>query len=202
MRYAIVTLLCLALSAAPAVAHCDSEAGPVAKAAQSALATGNVNAALPYVQPSAEPEVTLVFRQALAARSGNAAARSVADRHFVETVVRLHRLGEGAAYTGLKPAGTDYGPAIPAAERALQSGSAAALQDMLTASLVKSLSERLREVRALQRYSAAPKTHDGVANGRRRVRAELEFEKYADSVYRAISGLSVEGETAACPAAH
>lgn len=28
-----------------------------------------------------------------------------ADRHFFETLVRVHRAGEGAAYTGLKPAG-------------------------------------------------------------------------------------------------
>jgi hypothetical protein len=33
-------------------------------------------------------------------------AQAVADRHFFETVVGIHRAGEGAPYTGLKPAGT------------------------------------------------------------------------------------------------
>jgi hypothetical protein len=27
----------------------------------------------------------------------------LADTHFFETVVRLHRLGEGESFTGLKP---------------------------------------------------------------------------------------------------
>ena len=43
------------------------------------------------------------------------AAKTLADRYFMETAVRLHRLGEKAPYTGLKPAGTDFGPAIGAA---------------------------------------------------------------------------------------
>jgi hypothetical protein len=30
--------------------------------------------------------------------------------------IRLHRAGEGAAFTGLKPSGGDVGPAIPAAD--------------------------------------------------------------------------------------
>jgi hypothetical protein len=34
---------------------------------------------------------------------------------------RLHRPGEGAPYTGLKPAGQDFGPVIPAAEHAIES---------------------------------------------------------------------------------
>lgn len=201
MKQIIIAAMLAGLSISPAWAHCDSETGPVAKAAQAALASGNVNVALPYVQPSAEAEVTSVFRQAIAARSASTASRTVADRHFVETVVRLHRLGENAPYTGLKPGSTDFGPAIPAAEHALDTRSSAELQAMLTASLARSLRSRFEEVVSLQRYSAVPKSHDGVPNARRRVRAELEFEKYADSVYRAISGLSAgeESTSAACP---
>lgn len=47
-------------------------------------------------------------------------ARQLADMHFFETLVRLHRAGEGAGFTGLKPAGRDLGPAIPAADKALR----------------------------------------------------------------------------------
>jgi hypothetical protein len=42
--------------------------------------------------------------------------------YFFETRVCVHREGEGAAYTGLKPAGLDLGPDIPAADKALESG--------------------------------------------------------------------------------
>lgn len=194
MKKIIIVVLLAALSTAAAWAHCDSETGPVAKAAQAALASGNVNIALPYVQPSAEAEVTSVFRQAIAARSAGKASRAVADRHFMETVVRLHRSGENAPYTGLKSSTTDFGPAIPAAERAVSARSSAELQSLLTTSLEKSLRSRLQEVVSLQQYSAVPKSHSGVPNARRRVRAELEFQKYADNVYRAIAGLPVEAE--------
>lgn len=202
MKRMIMAAFLAVLATAPAWAHCDSETGPVAKGAQAALASGNVNAALPFVQPSAEAEVTSVFRQALAARGASEASRTVADRHFVETVVRLHRQGENAPYTGLKASGTDFGPAIVAAERALDTRSSTELGALLTASLEKSLRSRLEEVVSLQRYSAVPKSHDGVANARRRVRAELEFEKYADTVYRAITGSSAQAESpvAACTA--
>jgi hypothetical protein len=37
-------------------------------------------------------------------------------------VVRVHRRGENAPYTGLKPAGLDVGPVIPEAERAIEMG--------------------------------------------------------------------------------
>lgn len=195
MKYAMLILAFALLMQSAVAAHCDSETGPVAQAAQTALSSGNINAVLPYVQAAQENELTQVFRRTVAARSAGASAREVADRHFVETAVRLHRQGEGAAYTGLKPANTDFGPALPAAERALETRDGAPLQALLAAALSKSLNARLHEALELQQYPAAPATHDGVANARRRVRAELEFEKYADAIYRSIAGLPPESES-------
>ena len=59
-------------------------------------------------------------------------AQAFADRYFFETLVRVHRAGENAPYTGLKPAGRDLGPAIPAADKALETGSDEALVQLLT----------------------------------------------------------------------
>jgi hypothetical protein len=42
--------------------------------------------------------------------------------YFFETLVRIHRAGEGAPYTGLKLVGRDLGPAIPAGDKALDTG--------------------------------------------------------------------------------
>ena len=109
-------------SVGSAQAHCDSVDGPVAKAAQKALDTGNVNLALPYAPAKAEAELQTAFAQALKVRTLGSDAKTLADRSFIEATVRLHRAGEGAAYTGLKPAGIDYGPAIPAAEKAVATG--------------------------------------------------------------------------------
>ena len=114
-----------------AQAHCDSIDGPVAKAALTALDTGNVNLALPYAPATAESEIKAAFAQSLKVRELGPEAKTLADRAFIETTVRLHRAGEGAIYTGLKPAGIDYGPAIPAAERAIETGNLAPVRALL-----------------------------------------------------------------------
>ena len=46
------------------------------------------------------------FDQAVAVRKAGGASRDLADRYFFETLVRVHRAGEGAPYTGIKPPGT------------------------------------------------------------------------------------------------
>jgi hypothetical protein len=50
------------------------------------------------------------FRK-LCVRTLDLEAKALADRYFFETLVRLYRAGEGAAYKGLKPAGRDLGAA-------------------------------------------------------------------------------------------
>jgi hypothetical protein len=94
----------------------------VVQAAQKALETGNVHLVLIWVQKPDEAEITEAFQKALAVRKLNAEAKELADRYFFETLVRIHRAGEGAPYTGLKPAGRDLGPAIPAADKASREG--------------------------------------------------------------------------------
>jgi hypothetical protein len=106
-------LFWIVAASAPAEAHCDGIDGPVATAAARALETGNVNLALPYAPVEAETEIIARFEEARRVRARGREARSLADRAFIEAVVRLHRVGEGASYTGLGPAGADYGPVIP-----------------------------------------------------------------------------------------
>jgi hypothetical protein len=103
--------------------HCDTLDGPVVKAINKALEKNNVNFILPWVPEKAEHEVTEAFKKTLTARKQGKEAMEVADYWLYETVVRLHREGEGAAYTGLKPAGLDWGPVVPRAEKAIEKGS-------------------------------------------------------------------------------
>ena len=114
----------LVLGVSDARAHCDSVDGPVAKAIHKALETDNVNLVLPYAPASAEAELKATFAEARKVRGLGFDARKLADRSFMETAIRLHRAGEGAGFAGLKPAGIDYGPMIPAAEQSLESGDA------------------------------------------------------------------------------
>ena len=112
--------------------HCDSLDGPVVTAARLALAAGDVDLVLPYVPEDGEAEVRAVFETALPVRRLGDDAREMADRLFFETVVRVHREGEGAPYTGLKPAGLGFGPVIPLAERAVETGSPDEVAELLT----------------------------------------------------------------------
>ena len=93
--------------------HCDSLDGPVVAAARQALDAGDVHLILPFVHLEGAEEVRDAFDKTMKARAMGAEARDVADRWFFETAVRVHRAGEGAPFTGLKPAGLDVGPVIP-----------------------------------------------------------------------------------------
>jgi hypothetical protein len=147
-----------------------------------------VNLVLPYAPASAEAELSSAFEQAIAARASGPAAKAVADRYFVETAVRLHRAGEGAPYTGLQPAGTDFGPVIPAAERALETGDANALEALLAEEVRHAIRDRLAEAKAKQSASKEPQTHADVAAARERVSAEFAFIGFAEGLHRATEG--------------
>lgn len=185
---ASVAVAGLLFSAQAAQAHCDSIDGPVAKAAQKALDTGNVNLALPYAPAKAEPELKEAFAQSLKVRTLSPDAKALADRAFIEVTVRLHRAGEGAAYTGLKPAGIDYGPAIPAAERAVATGDLSKLKALLDHEVEHGLHTRIEHVRAAQKASIEPKQAGEVAAARERASAELGFVTYVESLKQAAHG--------------
>ena len=168
----------LALTPARALAHCDSLDGPVVKAAQRALETRNPALVLIWVQEEDEPEIRRAFEQTLAVRALSPHARELADRFFFETLVRLHRAGEGAPFTGLKPAGRDLGPAIPAADEAVRAGSVEPVRHLLTTVLQDRLRQQFGEVMATKTF--AP---DDVAAGRAYVKAYVEFIHFVELLY-------------------
>lgn len=178
----------LLLAPVSARAHCDAIDGPVTNVAAKALETGNVNAVLPYAPAAAEAEIRDVFAQVLRVRGANTETRKVADRYFLETVVRLHRQGENAPYTGLKPAGTDFGPLIPAAEKALETGDSEQLVALLTEAVRRHVEERFRNALKARSLPRLPQQHADVAAARERVHAELGFVGYAEGLHQALEG--------------
>ena len=174
----------------PAEAHCDSVNGPVVLAAQQALDKGDVKLVLPYVKPNAEAELTAAFNQTLDVRKRGPEARALADRYFFETAVRLHRAGEGAAYTGLKTE-TDHGPALSAADRALETGSLAETYAVLTEAIHGGVDQRYQAVVTARAHEAELGT---VEAARERAEAELMFEKYVYEVYSMASGSAPHSE--------
>jgi Family of unknown function (DUF6448) len=163
-----------------ASAHCDGLDGPVVKAAQRALQTGDLNPVLIWVQPQNEDEIKKAFTDTLAVRKLNPQAQALADRYFFETLVRLHRAGENAPYTGLKPAGRDLGPAIPAADKALETGSDEALIQLLTDEVREGLNKHFKEV--IEKKKFAP---SDVATGREYVEAYVTYIHYVERLHEA-----------------
>lgn len=160
--------------------HCDSLDGPVVRAAQRALDAANVAIVLAFVPQRAEKEIVETFDKVMAARRSSAAGREVADRYFFETVVRVHRAGEGAPFTGLKPAGLDVGPVIPIAEKAVDSGDPAALEGALVTAVREGLAERFHHLQHLRDGAQS-----GLHGAREYVTAMLGLQVWAHGIYQA-----------------
>jgi hypothetical protein len=60
---ATIGIISFLLAPSPAAAHCDGLDGPVVTAARKALATGNVNLVLIWVQKANEPEIKAAFKK-------------------------------------------------------------------------------------------------------------------------------------------
>lgn len=181
---------------APALAHCDSVNGPVVNAAKEALAKGDVKLILPYVQEEAETELTAAFEQAIKVSKQGGAAKKLAESYFYETAVRLHRLGEGAAYTGLNYE-SDFGPGLEAADQALQTGSVAEVNKLLEKALREGVAEKFQAVKEARDRV----TREGTVEAQReRAEAELIFEKYVFELYSVITAEAPHAEGAASAA--
>jgi hypothetical protein len=171
------------LTSAPALAHCDTMDGPVVIDARTALDSGDITPVLKWVRAEDEHEIRAAFDKVLTVRKGGGAARELADTWFFETVVRVHRAGEGAPYTGLKPAGSPVDPAVRLADRALETGSAETLVKAITSHMAEGLDKRFAKAHELRKHAA-----DSAAAGRAYVAAYVEFVHYAEEVHQAIAG--------------
>lgn len=171
--------------------HCDSLDGPVVAAARRALEAGRAEVVLPYVPKDGEAEVRQAFDAVIGIRGQDPAVQAVADLHFFETVVRVHRAGEGAPYTGLKPAGLDHGPVIPMAERAIETGVPDELVGLLTGRVEEELRERFGRVMELK-----ARANGDVATNREYVSAMLDLQVWAHRLFEATGAAAHEHEHA------
>ena len=114
-------LMFTVFASTPALAHCDSYDGPVIQDATKALATNNVNLVFKWLEKSQEKEITTLFNKTFQLKNGDKEVYAIVEKHFFETLVRLHREIEGAPYTGLKAAGTTK-PIIKMTDEAIKTG--------------------------------------------------------------------------------
>jgi len=182
-----VCLLAAAYGAAPpAAAHCDTLDGPVVAAARNALNTGNVNLVLVWVQKKDDAAIRNAFDKTRRVRAAGGEARELADMYFFETLVRLHRAGEGADYTGLKAAGT-IEPPVAAADKAIETGKLDELAGMISTRMERGLHEHFAQVLAKKKYSP-----NDVEAGRAYSNAYVEFVHYAERLHDGAATLAPE----------
>jgi hypothetical protein len=178
-----------------AQAHCDTLDGPVVVDARAALDAGDIGPVMKWVRAEDEAAIRAAFARTVEVRKGSEAARELADTWFFETLVRIHRAGEGAPYTGLK-AGGAVEPGIASADRALVDGDADALVAALSAELETGVRERFERAAARREHAG----HD-VEAGRAYVAAYVDFIHYVEGLHQVLAS-SHHGTGPAAPAAH
>jgi len=191
-RTKIALGLALAVWMVPAEprAHCDSLDGPVVTDARKALADDDVDLVLKWVSPEEEHVVRGSFDLARRVRLLGPDARTLADRYFFETLVRVHRQSEGAPFTGLKPEGSAE-PGITLADAAVETGSVDELADRVSEHVRAGLRDRFRRLQG-----ARGRKDDSVEAGREYVEAYVEFIHYVRGIHEALAS---RPDRPACP---
>ncbi len=169
------------ISAYRVSAHCDALDGPVIKESHLALEKGDVTPLLKWVTKEHENDIRNAFAQSLSVRTKGEDARELADRFFFETLVRVHRAGEGAPYTGLKPAGT-VAPAVAAADKALLAGSVDELSAKIGNAVRDGIRKRFAEVAEKKKHA-----NDSVEAGREFVEAYVEYVHFVEGIHNMVA---------------
>jgi hypothetical protein len=179
-------------------AHCDTLDGPVVITARQALEKGDITPVLKWVRKEDEKEIRAQFDKTLIVRKQGKEAKELADMYFFESLVRIHRAGEGAPYTGLKAAGT-VEPSVAAADKALESGSADNLVNLVTGAAAKGIRERFEHTKEAKKHA-----DESIEAGRKFVEAYVEFTHYVERLHTDAERPSAHGkaEGAATPVHH
>ena len=163
--------------------HCDNIEGPVVKAAELALEMENVNYILPFVKEEFECELKDAFTKAMDVRELSGEAAELADYWFFETAVRLHSLGEGVPYMGLKSAGLEWGPVISRADAAIETEDLEDLRGFLLNFIGEELEKRFRCVMFEKDYEL-----NDIVSARAYVNSMLDFILFSHNLYRYVEG--------------
>lgn len=177
-RWLFATLFLLSVTAVPAFAHCDTMSGPVVSAARVALKDGDVTPILRWVQPQFESEVRAAFNRTIAVRSKGPEVAALADQWFFETLVRLHRQGEGEPFTALRNEPVE--PLLALADEAIVQKSPEQLKKTVIEDLTATIDTRFRDVLEAKKHA-----DESVENGRRYVAAYVAFMHAVEAMHTA-----------------
>lgn len=153
----------------PAQAHCDSYDGPVIQDALRALEQDDVSLVMKWIEPQYEAEISNLFTKTVSLKDQDQEVYDIVEKHFLETLVRLHREGEGAPFTGLKPAGSAT-PLVQMADASIAQNDLTGLLTKLTDHLQKDLSDKYQKVMDLHKVK-----DQSVEQGRAYVAAYVDY---------------------------
>jgi hypothetical protein len=159
-------------------AHCDTYSGPVILAANQALEKGDVTPVLKWVKKEDEEQIKAAFKKTMAVRSKGPEAKELADNYFFETLVRVHRAGEGAPYTGLKNEPVE--PIVAMSDKSLETGKVDSLINKITGHIKEGIKQHF--TKALEAKKNADKS---VEAGREYVEAYITFVHYVEGIHEA-----------------
>jgi hypothetical protein len=184
IRFSALSVFCFLFAAAvflmpsAVLAHCDTYSGPVITAAKQALEKGDVTPVLKWVKKEDEEQIKAAFKKALAVRSKGPEAKELADNYFFETLIRIHRAGEGEPYTGLKNEPVE--PIVALSDKALETGNVDSLTAKVAAHIKNGINERFAA--ALAAKKNADKSVDA---GREYVEAYVNYLHYIEGIHTA-----------------
>jgi len=173
VSFLILTMLLI--STGVALAHCDTMDGPLVKDAQKALSQNNVNIVLKWIPANDEAELKDAFIQTMKVRSLSSDAERLADKSFFETLVRIHRAGEGVPFTGVKPSGTPIDKKILAADKAIELGNLTPFDGLVPQKEKAELTELFNHLQSLKNFDV-----NNVEAGRKYIAAYVQFFKFAE----------------------
>jgi hypothetical protein len=171
----LFTLSFLFLSTNVSFAHCDTMDGPLIADARKAMAQNNVNYALKWVSASNEAEISDAFNLAMKVKGLSPEAKELSEKYFFDTLVRIHRAGEGVPFTGVKPSGTPIDEKVLAADKSIETGNLAPLKGMISKDDMPELTERFEKVMSLKNFDV-----NNVKAGREYIEAYVQFFKFAE----------------------
>ena len=157
------------------LAHCDTMDGPVVADAKKAIDQNNVNYVLKWVKPDNEKEVIEAFNLLMKVRDLSPDSKQLADKYFFETVVRLHRIGEGMSFTGIKPSGTPIDEKILAADKSIELGNLTLLTGLVPSGKQQEFKNRFDKVISLKNFDI-----NNIQAGREYIEAYVQFFHFAE----------------------
>ncbi len=173
--FTFILLLLLAYSVNIVFAHCDTMDGPVIADAKRSIENNNINYALKWVRTDDENQIREAFSLIMKVRTLSPEAKDLSEKYFFETLVRLHRNGEGVPYTGVKPSGTPIDEKILAADNSLAKGDLSPLKDLVPADMLPELTKRFEKALSLKKFDV-----NNVEAGREFVEAYVQFFHFAE----------------------